>query len=237
MMALTPELESLLADLGAAKPYYVPVDRYPDALVRDARDQDLIEDWPDSPVGPAIVLSSLVASKLDLVLSDTVDLEASRWVPRHKSRPRRADETVIEAPDGESGAPGPLDRLIGIEDVLDAAAKPGKSGFISRLVGGGTLAPLILVGTGTPGWRPELEPADEPPIAVGPPPAGAPCPVCRGRRLSRIEACLGCLKSGVDDRLEPRPHAKKLPAANGSLAGGKGRMKAARPAGSKRRAG
>ena len=89
--------------------------------------------------------------------------------------------------------------------------------------------PVILVGSGWTGWHPRHSTGSRSrPCRPNPWAAGAACRVCGGRHLTPAEACLGCLKSGVDDRLPAvqarmRPRASRSPAAPKALAGGKGR--------------
>ena len=88
-------MEDLIADLGCASPPYVPAERFPAALVREALAAGLASEWRNSPAGRAIVLSSLACECMELVLSDA-DITKARWVHRRRAeRPARPSPAAM----------------------------------------------------------------------------------------------------------------------------------------------
>lgn len=213
MMPTTPtNLDELLELLAVAVPVYLPIRSLPKALVCQALDSGVVSEWSDSPAGRAILLSSLECERRDLVLTDD-DVDKARWIRRGAERSIPPLAPVVEVPDGPGDAPGPLDLLIERETALEELARPPSvkpgdpAGAVAAILGPRTpRLPLVLLGSTRPDWRPAVDRVDSRPAA-------SPCAVCGGRKLAAIEACLACLRSGVDHLLpkvpeHERPRAK-----------------------------
>lgn len=223
-------IDDLIALLRDASPVFVALATLPAALVAEAIDLDLVSEWEDSPAGPAVLLSSRATCHLGLELldADGDSLARTRWVEAGSGFPSRrpSDREDLASVEAIDPAAGPLDALIAAEgpDVAgpgdDSPASPLRSTLRARRE---PPHPTILIGSGRVDWRPALER-----------PGARDCRVCRCRRLSEVELCLGCGRSGIDPMLEPvraherpRPTSASQPTAMCRLAGGTGQRRSA----------
>jgi pyruvate/2-oxoglutarate dehydrogenase complex dihydrolipoamide acyltransferase (E2) component len=250
------ELDGILRRLVAHRGAVVPLDRLPGLLgvaVAEARPivgalelAGLVERWPDSPDGPAVVLSATAAERLgvELVVSAEANPERKtgtrslRWVPIGQARPERAAEPVISDLGTLAGTDGieatadnwPDPRALDPADQVEADDHPQppppkpRSGRAVEL----SLARVhirLILGLGIP-WPARARP-------------DKPCPGCGGRRLPSYAVCLveGCDRTGVDALLpsvpaSERPRPFHEPPAG--LAGGRNRPGRGRPTLAKR---
>lgn len=177
---------AMLEALGAACPVYVAVGTFDAATVNEAAEAGLVSLWDDAPSGPAILLSSLACEALDLELADPGAIEASRWVRRGRDCPPPA----LDAVDPAEVCGGPVRRPEDgwpDEPIAMMIQAEERAGWARKL--GLPALPILILGSGRAGWAPAIEAP------------GAACPICRGRKLSPITACLACCRSGVDGRL------------------------------------
>lgn len=245
-------VEELIAELGSASPVFVPAKKLPAGLVAEALAAGAISEWEDSPVGRAVLLSSLTVERLGLVLVDDAgdDLFASRWVARGTERPPRSDAIDTSELFGDGRHLGssefdPVELAIRAEDVLIGAMQKPTSDGVEASAGMRTIlgsrrpkmppSPLVWLGSTTPGWSRSHEPER----FEGRPADPKSCPTCKGLPLSPIVGCLACLRTGVDHRIPklekheiPRLEPKQAPVGASS---GDGKPK--RPKGKKGLAG
>ncbi len=250
------QLDQLLRRLAYHRSAVVPVASLPAVLgvaaaearaIRGALElAGLLEAWPDSPDGPAVVLSAMAARRLrvELVVEDDTSATTKTgtrvlpWIRASKVRSERAEGVTFadlfggveaEGEDGDrAGAEGLADPQA--EDPAEAAQRaepnqpPGDAdrNFGKRLEGLAWLARnrVIRVLGLRVTW----------PVKCVP---GLPCPGCGGRRLEMHEACVvdGCDRSGIDRWLPPVPASERPKAYRGDpdgLAGGKGKGAAKR---------
>lgn len=194
----------LVAALGASVPVFQPITAFDAAVVVEAAEAGLVAIWDDAPAGAAVLLSSLACERLGLELADPAELEKSCWVRRGRDCPAPADNVLdpaevtggpVRCPEG--GWPDePIAMMIKAEERAGWARKLGLPAL-----------PILILGSGRAGWAPAIEAP------------GAACPICRGRKLSPITACLACCRSGVDGRLpliEDHERPKRSASAGGA---------------------
>jgi hypothetical protein len=194
---MTPtSLDELIDILTRARPVFVRARSLPAALIRDGIASGLVSEWEDSPVGRAVLLSSLGCERMGLELSEG-EIEDSRWVPIGSAVPASSSGPDGEVPDGASPEPEPLDALIAQEEATDigepapkrSAREPGERS---------APRPIVILGSSHPCWSPAVERG-----------GASSCRVCRGRRLRPIEYCLACARSGTDHRLPHVPDRER----------------------------
>jgi hypothetical protein len=226
------DVQALLESLGMLGAAIVPLAALPERLgipahelapiLDEARAADLVVDWPDAPVGPALMMTTRAADHLGLEMvapsrfniGTMTGCRTVRWVLRGDARNERADE-ADEVPESvifsEAGSldeqvdRSAIDPAVAASRAEEALRKRGLELEVALL----RWSPILILGIRQT-W----------PIANLP---DGTCGACHGRKLERIAFCAWCNRSGVDALLGPVPkriarHAYRP----GRLPGGKG---------------
>lgn len=178
-------------------------------VVDELVEQGLAEVWADGPAGASLIVSTVAAERLGVELVDHG--YGMRWVKRgSKPRERDLSRWGLRATN-ETDAFGGRETPMTLDNFVDTRGV-GPSGV---LLTGKEVIPFPYV---------VIDPGFVWPTAL--PPAG-PCPVCRGRRLQRHEACVYCDRSGVDHLIRSLPKPKPMRAVD-DRPGGVGKAVAGR---------
>jgi hypothetical protein len=195
------ELDQVLRAIADWGPATLPLQAVPgclglgledaSAITRQLIDRHLVEIWPDSPLGPSLVLTSTAAARLriELVSPNRVErryrVDTERGIRRiHWCEVGRAprEKPPPSWPDG--GRP----EVLATDIMTDhpGASRRGLDGFSDPRIHEPVQYDVDfpwrhtrVLGSTLPGWTPAVETAD-------------PCVICAGKRLGMREYCLGC---------------------------------------------
>ena len=210
--------QAIVNALAAATPVFVAgptllrlFDEPPESVIHALRlaiEAGLLTVWDDSPLGPAVILTTLSCERMSLTLSDDEDLSRSHWVPAggegparvHKPRPADRDGNPADALEAlPSREPDPALAVEAMDEFeAGLARRPAgrkRSDYRRRRFFDAEAAfnvpwALVMASTADP-----TLPWKSAEIAKA---AGRACPVCGDVRLRGLAVCLGCLRSGLD---------------------------------------